>query len=191
MSKKNVMTVKEVLDQLEIKPNANGKKIAAKFSKEKFNMLMEAMFNDPNFTTKKAIVKGGELSEVAEIAVTKGFRKFIKHCLEKYGVDSAESEKVMGADFTIDNVDGLYEFFATAMYEYIKSGNKFDMIPKEDFKGSIVLKHRPKTSKTTEVFQPKTRESLGIYTIEKDAYDTLGVKSPCPKNKKKKTKKSK
>ena len=191
MSKKSKMSVEEVLAMLDVKPTDSGKKLAAKFSKEKFNLLMTAMFNDPDFTTKKAVMKGGDLAEVADIAVTKGFRKFCKHLLEKFGVDSAESERVMGADFTIDNTDGLYDFFATAIYEYIKTGNKFDLIPKEDFRGSIMLKHKPKVSKTVEVFQPKTRESLGIFTIEKEDYDTLAVKSPCPKNKKKKTKKNK
>ena len=189
MAKKTNMSVAEVIDMLNIKPTDTGKQLAGKFSKESFNLLLTAMFNDPNFTTKKAIMKSGELAEVAEIAVTKDFRKFCKRLLEKFGVDSAESERVMGSDFTIDNADGLYEFFATAIYEYCKTGHKFDLIPKEDFRGSLMIKHKPKVSKTVEVFQPKTRESLGIFTIEKDEYDALAVKSPCPKNKKKKHKK--
>lgn len=191
MAKRNVpvRTVEEVMKEITVQPNANGKLVFAKFSKDKFNALMRAMFNDPNFTTQKAIVKSGELAEVEEIAVTKGFRKFIKHVLEKYGVDEAESNKVLTEDFTVDNVDGLYEFFATALYEYIDSGNKFDLIPKSDFKGSICLKDRAPTSKVVDTYQPKTREHLGTYEVSKGAHKVLSVKSSCPKYLRKRMKK--
>lgn len=184
-----VRTVEEVLNEIGVKTNANGKKTLAKFSKDKFNALMRAMFNDANFTTQKAIVKSGELVEVEEIAVTNGFRKFIKHTLEKYGVDSAESNKVLTEDFTVDNVDGLYEFFATALYEYINSGNKFDLIPKHDFKGSVCLKERAESKSVVEAYQPKTREHLGTYEVTKKPHKVLSTKSSCPKYLKKRQKK--
>lgn len=190
MAKKHsVRSVDEVMKDITVTPNVNGKTVLAKFSKDKFNALMRAMFNDPNFTTKRAVVKSGELANVEEVAVTKGFRKFIKHALEQYGVDSAESEKVMSSDFTVDNVDGLYEFFATALYEYIDAGNKFDLIPKEDFKGSICLKDRPETTKVVDTYQPKTREHLGTYEVTKKKHKVLSVKSSCPKYLRKRMKK--
>lgn len=189
MAKKAVLTVDEVLAEIRVTPNDKGKMVLAKFSKSKFDALMRAMLNDPEFTTKKAIVKSGELSEVTDIAVSKGFRKFVKGIIEGFGVDKAESEKVMSPNFTVDNVDGLYEFFATALYEYIDAGNKFDLIPKEDFRGSVSLKSKPDTTTTSKVYQPKTREYLGEYSLTKKAHKVLSTKSPCPKYLKKRIKK--
>lgn len=183
MAKKSqpVYSVKEILSQLTVTPNEKGKIIPAKFSKDKFNSLMRAIFNDPDYTFDKAVVANGELVQVDHIAVSKGFRKFCKHLLEKYGVDSAESEKVMTSDFTVDSVDGLYEFFTAAMYEYINAGNKYDFIPTEDFRGSVYLKRNPESSKESEVYQPRTRDYLGTYKTTKKKHKVLAVKSSCPK----------
>ncbi len=190
MAKKHIVrSVEDVLREITVTPNANGKTVLAKFSKDKFNELMRAMLNDPNFTAKRAVVKSGELADIEEVSVSKGFRKFIKHALEQYGVDSAESEKVMTADFTVDSVDGLYEFFAEALYEYIDAGNKFDLLPKEDFKGSICLKDRAESTKVVDTYQPKTREHLGTYEVTKKAHKVLSVKSSCPKYLRKRIKK--
>lgn len=176
-----VYSVQEILAQITAQPNENGKVVLAKFSKEKFNSLMRAMFNDPDYEFDRAIVSHGELVDVEKIAVSKGFRKFCKHILEKYGVDNAESEKVMTAEFTVDTVEGLYDFFAAALYEYIDAGNKFDLIPQPDFRGSVCLKDRGESSKTSDVYQPKTREFLGTYEVKKKPHKTLSVKSSCPK----------
>lgn len=184
-----VRSVEDVKKDITVTPNVNGKTVLAKYSKDKFNALMRAIINDPNYTTEKAVVKNGELVSIEKIAVSQGFRKFIKHALEQYGVDSAESEKVLSGDFTVDNADGLYDFFATALYEYIESGNKFDLIPKEDFKGSICLKDRPETTKVVDTYQPKTREHLGTYEVTKKKHKVLSVKSSCPKYLRKRMKK--
>ena len=57
MSKKSKMSVEEVLAMLEVKPNDSGKKLAAKFSKDNFNLLITSMFNYPYFTTKNTVMK--------------------------------------------------------------------------------------------------------------------------------------
>ena len=185
---KNIVSVNDVLEEIKSKKNEKGKDIINRFSKKKFEKLLKAMANDPDFETTMANVKSGELVSVDTIQVTKGFRKFCRHIAEKCGVDKIESEKVMTGDFEIDDMEGLYEFFSTAMYLYMKQGNKFSLIPKEDFEGSIYIKRNPKSSKTQESFHPKTRESLGMYTTTKEEYDSIMAKSTCPEYLKKRTK---
>ena len=177
---KKVLTVAEVLEEISAKPKKDGKVVINKFNKKKFEALMRAIINDSEYTTKCAVTKGGELIEVVDIAVSKGFRNFIKKIIESAGVDKAESERVLAKEFTVDSVDGLYEFFTTALYEYINAGNKFELMPKEDFKGSILLKQRPSSKKVAEAYHPTTRESLGTFETTKKPYKQLSIKSSCP-----------
>ena len=77
-------------------------------------------------------------------------------------------------------MNGLYEFVADAIYEYMAAGNQFDFLPTEDFKGSISLKDVAEVTKTSEAFSPKDRSSLGMYKTTKKAHKELAVKSSCP-----------
>ncbi len=142
---------------------------------------MRAILNDPTFTEKVAVSSGEELIKVEEIAVSEEFRKFLKKVLEKAGIDKKDSEVVLSKDFTIDNVDGLYEFFASAMYEYMNAGNKFDLLPKEDFKGSLYLSTVEAASRVSTVRNPQTNEDMGEFEFSHKAYKTLKASSPCPK----------
>ena len=169
-------TVGLVLDEIKQKGNTPNR-----FSKKAFNKLMKAMLNDPSFTEAIAVSSGDELVKVEQIAVSDGFRKFLKKVLEKAGMDKKDSEVVLGKDFYIDNVDGLYEFFAAAMYEYMNAGNKFDLLPKEDFKGSLYLQTVEASTKVSEVKNPQTKESLGTYEFSYQQHKTLKASSPCPK----------
>lgn len=174
------VTVDQVLAEISANRKENGELQLNRFNKKDFNKLMKAMLNDPEFTTEVAVVKKNNLDSIEKIEVSKSFRAFIKKLVEKMGIDKTESEKVLSPDFTIDNVDGLYEFFATAMYTYIESGNKFDLLPKKDFKGSIAIKEVKKQSKTAAAYSPQTREFLGDYETTKEAHKELIVKSSCP-----------
>lgn len=165
-----------VLDEIKQKGNTPNR-----FSKKAFNRLMRAILNDPTFTEKVAVSSGEELIKVEEIAVSEEFRKFLKKVLEKAGIDKKDSEVVLSKDFTIDNVDGLYEFFAAAMYEYMNAGNKFDLLPKEDFKGSLYLSTVAASSRVSTVRNPQTNESMGDFEFSHKAYKTLKATSPCPK----------
>ena len=186
---KPVKSVQEVLEEIKAKNGKNGKVVINKFSRKKFDALMRAIFNDPTYTVKQAIVKDGQLVETVDIAVSDGFRKFCKkNILEKFKVDSAESARILDKDFTIDSVDGLYDFFVSAMYAYIDAGNKFDLIAKEDFKGSIFVKEMPASTKEVDVFHPQTREALGRVRTEKEPFKQLRMKSACPAYLKKRTK---
>lgn len=185
---KNILTVDEVLAEIRAKRNEKGNVILNRFNKKKFNKLMKAMINDPNFKTTVAVVKKGELESSEDIQVSEAFRKFCKHIVEKAGLDKAESPKVMTSEFTVDTVEGLYEFFATAMYMYMEEGNKFDLLPKEDFRGSLFIKENKPSKRTQKVFHPKTRESLGVLEIEKETHRSLGIKSTCPSYLKKRKK---
>lgn len=176
----NVITVEEVLNEMTATRKEDGSFSYNRFAKKNFDKLMKTMLNDPKFTTQVAKIKKGELESVEDIEVTKGFRKFCKKVIEKAGVDKKESERILTEEFQFDDVDGLYEFFATAMYLYIEKGNKFDLLPKKDFKGSICLKEVKKSSKTSSAYSPKDRSYLGDYETTKEAHKVLGVKSSCP-----------
>jgi len=175
-----VLSVKEVLEEMKASRNDKGKIKYNRFNKKNFEKLMKAMINDPKFDTEVARVKKGQLDSVEKIEVSKKFRTFCKKIVEKCGVDKAESERILTEEFKVDSVDGLYEFFATALYLYIENGNRFDLIPKKDFKGSICLKEENKTTKVTAARSPQTGESLGEFEITKEAHKVLSVKSSCP-----------
>ena len=175
-----IITVQEVLEEMKATKKENGKFNYNRFNKKNFDKLIKAILNDINFKTTVAQVKKGELDSVEEIEVTKGFRQFCKRIIEKAGVDKAESERILSEEFTIDNVNGLYEFIATVIYLYIEQGNRFDFLPKEDFKGSICIKEVPKSTKTSAAYSPQTREYLGDYEVEKGSHKVLCVKSSCP-----------
>lgn len=177
---KEILTVDEVLAKISADKKEDGSFVYNRFSKKNFETLMLAMLNDPQFETEVARAKDGQLDTVEKIEVTKKFRKFCRKIIEKCGVDSKESERIMTDEFTFTNVDGLYEFFATAMYLYMSKGNRFDLIPKKDFKGSISMKKVGKTVKTGPAHSPRTREYLGDYETTKDEHFVLVAKSSCP-----------
>jgi hypothetical protein len=141
---------------------------------------MKAIVNDTSFKAKVAQASGNELLRVEEIAVTEDFRKFLKKVLEKAGMDKKDSEVVLGEDFTIENVDGLYEFFVECMYQYMNAGNQFNLLPKEDFRGSLYLKKIEAGSRIASVRNPQTNEDMGEFEFSHEAYTSLAASSPCP-----------
>lgn len=175
-----IMTVEEALASMKAKTNENGEPVINRFNKKNFNLLMVAMANDQEFKHEYVKVKKGEIDDVEEIMVTKGFRKWCQRLVEKAGVDKAESERVLSPDFKIDNMDGLYEFFATALYKYIEAGNRFDLIPTKEFKGGISLAEVAESTKETDAFSPKDRTYLGRYKTTTKKHKKLMVKSSCP-----------
>lgn len=175
-----ILTVEEALQEIQSKTNEKGKEVINRFSKKNFNTLLLAMANDLEFKEKVAKVKGGELVDLEEVMVTKDFRKWCQKLVEKAGVDKAESARVLSPEFTIDNVDGLYEFFASAVFQYIDAGNQFDFLPTESFKGGIQRKKVDQKTKRSEAKNPHTGESLGTFEITNKAHKELKVKSSCP-----------
>lgn len=177
------VSVSEVLESISAKKNAKGKIIKNRFSEKSFNKLLAAMFNDPDFTTEVAVVKAGQLDTVEKIKVSEGFRNFCRRLLEQAGMDSADSAVVLNPEFTISEkmTEGLYEFMATAIYIFIEKGNKFDFIPKPDFKGSIYLNEVDEKIVEKEAIHPATRESLGMFKTTKGKHKELRTKSPTPK----------
>lgn len=168
-------SVKEVIERITPKGNS-----VNRFSKKSFNDLMKAMLNDTDFAADIAVTKHKELAEMQKVMVTKEFRGFLRRILEKAGIDKADSAVVMDPSFTIDNVDGLYDFISTAVYEYMAAKNKFDFLPRKDFRGSITVKDKAKTSKVSEARNPQTGESLGTWQYDTDSYKTLVASSPAP-----------
>ena len=175
-------TVKETLEEMTAtKKNSSGKIVINRFNKKNFTKLMTAMANDVDFKAEVAKAKNGELDSVEEILVTKEFRKWCKNLLEKAGVDKNESVRILDGEFQIPSMDGLYEFFATALYTYIDAGNQFDMLPTNDFKGSIYMKSVDEKTTVTEAHSPKDRSYLGTFKTTKKKHKEIAVKSGCPK----------
>lgn len=170
-----VESVKEVLESITPEPGKTNR-----FSKKNFNRLLKAVVNDTDFCGKMAVVKNKELTEVQDIMVTKDFRKFLKGVLEKAGIDKNESDMVMESSFTIDNVDGLYEFISTVLYTYMDAGNTFDFIPQEDFDGGMTIRKKEASTKIRELRNPSNGESLGTWEIYNKEYKTLVVSGSCP-----------
>lgn len=153
-----------------------------RFSKKKFNKLVKAILNDTGFMEKVAVIKDKKVVEVKEVAATQEFRKFLKKVLEKAGIDKAESEMVLDPAFTIDNVDGIYEFIATVIYEFMDTHNKFALFPKEDFDASSIYIKNIEAGETTprEARNPSTGETMGKFKSQYKAHKQLGVQSSCP-----------
>ena len=179
---KEIKTVAAVLESIRPNPAVkdNGKMNHNRFSKKAFNELLTAMVNDPEFTTDFAVSAKGELKSVEEIRVTEGFRKWLQKVVEIAGIDKAESAVVLSKDFVIPNMDGLYELFTTAMYEYMKNGSRFDMIPKKDFKASFAMNKKAPKTKTGTLLNPSTGEVLGTYSIDMAEHWEASGKSSCP-----------
>lgn len=179
---KEIKTVAAVLESIRPNPAVkdNGKTNHNRFSKKAFNELLTAMVNDPEFTTDFAVSAKGELKSVEEIRVTEGFRKWLQKVVEIAGIDKAESAVVLSKDFVIPNMDGLYELFTTAMYEYMKNGSRFDMIPKKDFKASFAMNKKAPKTKTGTLLNPSTGEVLGTYSTDMAEHWEASVKSSCP-----------
>ena len=168
-----ILTVEEALDVI------NKKGGYKRFNKKNFELLMVALLNDNTFNTKVAKYRKGDLI-VDEILPTKKFRQWCKKLLESTGMDKKDAEVVLSDDFKIDNVEGVYDFFMAAMYEYMKDGNHFDLPSKEDFQGSIYLKKVKASKKKNKQYNPKNRELIGEYITEKEAHVELCAKSSCP-----------
>jgi hypothetical protein len=172
-------SVSEAIADMSAKTNAKGKKVVNRFNKKNFNNLMIAMANEPDFQERVTKVKNGEKT-YEDIMVSKGFRKWCKHLLEKAGMDKKESEWVYTDDFKIDNIDGLLDFFSAALYEYLAAGNRFDLLSKDDFQASLEIRDIDEITKVKEARSPQTGESLGVFEIKKGKHRELKAKSPCP-----------
>ena len=120
-----VMTVEEALASMQPKKKKDGEIIINRFNKRNFNNLMLAMINDVNFTHKVLKTNGGE-QVLQDVFVTKEFRKWCKKLIEKAGIDSNESQRILTDEFVFENIDGIYDFFTAAMYTYMAAGNRFD-----------------------------------------------------------------
>ena len=176
------MTVAEVLKDISAPKKDNGDMQYKKFNKKSFNKLMTAIANDVDFTTQVVSSSKGEIKSKEELRVTEGFRKWVQGVVEAAGIDPKESGFVLSDDFEIKNTDGLYEFFVTVVWEFLQSGNRFSLIDKEDFSGSLYLKNVPETTVVKkDAKNPITGEVLGDFETKTQAHKTLAVKSSCPK----------
>lgn len=177
---KESKSVSEFLKEIAGKENKNGKVVPNRFNKKTFSKLMKVMANDPDFATDVVDVRKGEKVSVDKIMVSHKFREWCQKLVEKFGVDKKDAEIILSKDFQFGNMDGLYEFFATALYEYVSAGNYFELLPKEDFKGRIYVKTIPETTVVRDAKKPKTGEYLGTFETTYNCHKQLAVRSGCP-----------
>jgi len=175
-----VISVDDALKIIQSKTLPSGNKQINRFSKRNFNTLMLAMLNDLNFKEKVTKKVNGEDIEYEDVMVTKGFRKWCKHLLERAGFDRQEANMVLTDKFVIDSVEGLYDFFCSAIYTYMNAGNQFNIPPHEGFQGGIYLKDQPKKTKTFKARNPKDGSSLGLFETTEKPHKVLKAKSVCP-----------
>ena len=154
--------------------------IVNRFNKKKFNEFMRDLANNLDYSYETTKFINGEIKS-KKIESTKEFRRWCKRLLMSAGMDKKDADRVTKGDFVINDMNGLYDFFTSAMYEYMNDGNKFDLIPTKDFKGSIYLKDIPKTKKKSKQYSPKDRSYIGEFEIEKDHHKQLKSSSTCPK----------
>lgn len=171
------LSVKEAIDEITVIKEGEG---VNRFNKKKFDLLLGAIINDPEFKSEVAKVKNGEVI-VDEISPTLKFRKWCKKLLESAGLDKAESKKVLSEEFQIESVDGLYEFFTSVLWCYLNDCNSaFDLPSKKDFKGSIYIKNVPEKTRRYKAFSPKDRSYIGEFEETKKAHKVLRASSNCP-----------
>lgn len=187
------MTVKDALESMHGTVTDEGKVKLNRFNKKKFADLLVALANDTEFTTEVArSINGGDECVVEEVAVSKEFRKWCKKLVEKAGVDKMESEKVMNSeDFTITDMTPFYDFFCTAMIEYMDAGNYFSLPNKTDMEATFSIKKHDKKVVEKDSFTPgaaSERKFLGVFETTYEPHRTVNVKSSCPSYKKKKKK---
>lgn len=174
-----ILTVKEALELIQGKTNAKGETQINRFNKKNFNTLALAIANDTDFKIQVA-KKTGDTCELEDVMVTKEFRKWCKKFAEKLGVDSAESEKILTSEFKIDTVEGLTDFMATAIYEYMNAGNRFDFPNREDFQGGLYIKNIDESTSVRDAKNPKDGSYIGTFETHKKKHKILAVKSTCP-----------
>lgn len=174
-------TLNEVLDEIRADRKDNGKIAYRQFTRTNFEKVCRAIANDPDFETDFAVwIKDQDTITVDRLKVSYPFRLWLKRVLEQFGIDKNESKLVLEDDYEVPKMDWCYDFFATVLYEYIASGNKFMMIPKSDFKGKLYMKENEPSTKRTKAKNPRTGEYLGEFEIKNERYCSLAVESPCP-----------
>lgn len=172
-------SVNEVLTAIAAKIDENGNKKLNQFNRSNFDRLLNAAASDPDFVSQVAIIKKGEFEGYKDIACGKEFRKWMRHLVERAGIDSSESKIVEGKDFPVGNMSWMYDLFAEVLWLYLE-GNKFSLPKKEDFDATLALKDVASSSKTAEMRKPGG-PVIGTFETTKKEHKVLTVKSSCPK----------
>lgn len=165
-------------------------KIKKTFSYTDFNRLLKAFLNDPEYTTKVASTKDGEVV-YKEVKPVEQFRGMIKRVLVDFGVDKQEAENI-STSYQFTNVDGLYEVMSEIIYQYMLADKKFDFMTKERFAGSLTVKSVDKAVGTYRSIRKKgDKTPPEEFQVETDQHFVLEKKSKAPKWLKKKFKNKK
>lgn len=175
-----VLTVEEALKEIAYEGNS-----ARKLSKKRFEELAGAMMNDLTFEFTEAKISDDKVKSVEKYVPSTSFRTIIKDALIKFGVDKSEAEKVMEPEFVIGKADMVYDFVAALVYEFMKSGNRFDLKDQEDFRGSFELVYDDEIIEVADAYAPPKekggdREFLGRFETTKKPRYKCKANAACP-----------
>jgi hypothetical protein len=168
---------KEVLGKLKGEGNVD-KTLVGKgsFSKSGFADLTTALVNDTGFKVT-SVDKDGK---TVETSISELIRSDLKKTVEmaKYPQKS-ESDILNTCEIS---AKGLAEAIPHIVLAQIQAGRKFDLPTQTDMVGSIYLAKNPGKTKTVQVRDIKTKETLGTTTITSKDSIQVRAKSPVPKN---------
>lgn len=118
--------------------NEKGEKKAVTFNRNAFEDVVSSLVNTPDYEVETAI-KDEEAESGYKVVTTKPvaeLRKSLEQFLIDAGVDKAEAaHQTQTAE--IKKLNGIYEIFSEALYQYLKAGKKFNFLTKPDFQGSL------------------------------------------------------
>jgi hypothetical protein len=146
------------------------------FSKSGFADLTTALVNDTGFKVK-SVDKDGK---TVETSISELIRSDLKKTLEmaKYPQKS-EADILNTCEI---RATGLAEAIPHIVLAQMQAGRKFDLPTQKDMVGAIYLANNPGKTKTVQVRDIKTKETLGTTTITSQDSIQVRAKSPVPKN---------
>lgn len=169
-------TFQEVFNEIKenVTVSKTGKKVKS-WSRQDFNKMAKAFLNTPEYTFQKAVAKG-DTYETVDVMPVKEFRKMIQSILKDFGVDKAESERVLTETELVKNADAMYELVSELIYQYLAADKKFDFVQRADFSGAIKLKDIEEITSVHRNVQDGSE-----IKINKKAHKVLDKQSKAPK----------
>lgn len=141
--------------------NEKGEKKALTFNREAFEDVVTSLINTPEYEVETAS-KDAESETGYKVTTTKPvaeLRKSLEQFLIDAGVDKAEAAH-QAATAEIKKLNGIYEIFSEALYQYLKAGKKFNFVTKTDFQGSLELQENEETVKEYTNMQSPTKDKF-------------------------------
>lgn len=164
-----------------VKKSKKGTKIKS-FSKNDFNILINALLNDSKYNMETVSIVDGKLTNVSTPIIEDLRTKFIMPILIEFGVPKTDAARIVDEyKFKSGQTQVLYNFIIEAIYQYIDSDKKLNFPARKDFTGSIHLNEVEETMVERDIRDIKDHKTIVGHKKEKRAkHKTLVKKSTCP-----------